>query len=91
MLCRPSALPTHLSNTRMAPEVLQVGHLGQQRIGQVVVDRGARGVAGIARAEMPAGFDRNPPAAEGQMDVGVVGEEPRAQPHQSRFGVATWR
>src|ERR1035441_204570 len=42
-------------------EVLQIGHLGQQGVGEKIVDGYGAGVARILRAELPAGLDIHPP------------------------------
>jgi len=51
-----SALPSTLSNTRMARKSSRFT-TGQKRVGEEIVNRGAAGVAGVARAEVPPGLD----------------------------------
>ena len=59
-------------------EILQVGHLREERVGQEIVDRGALGVAGVARAEMPARSTGTREVPERQVHLGVGGRGTRA-------------
>ena len=67
-------------------EILQVDHLGQKRVGEEIVDRGAAGVAGVARAEVPAGLDGDALRPEVQVDFRVGGQELGADLDQGRLG-----
>ena len=67
------------------PEILQVRNLAEERFGQKIVNRQAAGVAGIARAELPSGLDRNALRAERQMDVRMRRQKIFAHVDQRRF------
>ena len=65
-------------------EILEVHDVRQQCVGQKVVDRGAGRVAGIARAEMPAGLDRDALPAEREVNLRIGGEELLRDANQRR-------
>ena len=67
-------------------EVLQVGHLGQQGIGEKIVDGDAARVARILRAELPAGLDIHAPRAKLHAALGIGGQETRAHLDQGGLG-----
>ena len=69
-----------------AAEVLEVDDGGQEGVGEEVVDGEAGGVAGVAGAEVPAGLDVDAPGAEGEVDVGIGGQELGGDLQEGGFG-----
>ncbi len=67
-------------------EVVEVGDLGKQGVGEVVVDRDAVGVAGELGAEVPAGLDGDTLRSEVEVKLGVGGEELGGDANEGGFG-----
>ena len=67
-------------------EIVEVGDLGKQGVGQVVVDGDAVGVAGELGAEVPAGLDGDAAGSEVEVELGVGGEELGGDVDEGGFG-----
>src|SRR5262249_26262205 len=82
----PVGVADRLVEHEYGAKILEVGDAGKEGIGQEVVRRGAIGIAGILRSELPAWFGLERARAERDAGLGVGCQELGAHADQRGLG-----